>query len=125
MAVVAAHDRDAVALVDALVAKRAGERVGALVRLREGERAELVDDRRLVGIVDRARLAEPSAGEAPQRDVGARAIRASLSGRIGRSTPGLDQGAQLEEAVGDRPERNLDAPCQGRLASELSLDPRS
>ena len=47
-AVVAAHDRDAVAGADAVRGERAGERVGAAVQLAEAERAELVDQRRLV-----------------------------------------------------------------------------
>ncbi len=48
-AVVAAHDRDAVARADALGGERVGERVRALVDLAEGERPGLVDDREVVG----------------------------------------------------------------------------
>ena len=47
VAVVAAQDRHAVALVDARVREGVGEAVGAPVELREGQRAELVDQRGL------------------------------------------------------------------------------
>ena len=52
-AVVAAHDRDAVAFADAGLPQAPGERVGALLSLAEGERSALVDDRRPVGVADR------------------------------------------------------------------------
>ncbi len=54
-AVVAAHHRHAVALDDAGVGERVGQRVRALVQLGEAERPELVDDRRLVGEAVRQR----------------------------------------------------------------------
>ena len=73
-AVVAAHDGDAVALVDALVGERVREGVGAAVDLLEGERAELVDDgsrirvpQRLHGVAERRRRA-PGEIEAPEAD---------------------------------------------------------
>src|SRR5262245_4036012 len=63
VAVVAAHDRHAISEPDSLVAESAGESVGAAVRLFEGERARLVDDRRLVRVVERvARGAERGGG---------------------------------------------------------------
>ena len=49
-AVVAAHDRDVVALVDAVVGERVRERVRALLDLAERELPELVDQRDLVGV---------------------------------------------------------------------------
>ena len=49
-AVVAAHDRHAVARADALGAQRVGERVRALVDLRERQRPGLVDQREAVGM---------------------------------------------------------------------------
>ena len=52
-AVVAAHDRHAVALDDARVRERVRERVGAPVHVGEGQRAQLVDQRRLVRVADR------------------------------------------------------------------------
>ena len=47
-AVVSAHDPDPVASPDAEPGERVGERVGAAVQLLEGERAAIVDQRRLV-----------------------------------------------------------------------------
>src|SRR3712207_7399695 len=47
-AVVAAEDRDAVAVADARLGERVGQRVRALVDLGERERPELVDDREAV-----------------------------------------------------------------------------
>ena len=52
-AVVATHDRDPVSLPHALCGKAPGERVGATVDLGEGQRARLVLEHRLVGMVDR------------------------------------------------------------------------
>jgi hypothetical protein len=63
-AMVAAHDRDPVALAEALVGERVGKRVRAGLHLGEAERAHLVDERGLVPAGDRA-------GDDPGRRAGA------------------------------------------------------
>ena len=60
-AVVAAHDRDGVALADPALGQRAGQRVAAPVHLAEGQRAQLVDDADAVGVEHRDRV-EPAGG---------------------------------------------------------------
>jgi hypothetical protein len=65
VAVVAHHQAHVVALVDALVGERVRERVRALVHLLEGDVAELVDDRVLVGIEQRGALVAGGGRRAP------------------------------------------------------------
>ena len=82
-AVVAGHDRHVVALVDAVVGERVGERVRALLDLPERELAELVDQRDLVGVAGGRRLVAGGGRDAPADDAdgGAeRAIRAAGAG---------------------------------------------
>ena len=57
--------RDPVALGDAEVGERPGQRVGAAVHLAERQRAELVDDRGPVRVEPRGAV-KPPAGPAPQ-----------------------------------------------------------
>ena len=64
-AVVAAHDRHAVARADALGAQRVGERVRALVDLRERQRPGLVDQREAVGMARCGGLVAGGRGGAP------------------------------------------------------------
>ncbi len=68
-AVVAAHDRHAVALLDAGVGQAGGQRVGALVDLLEGQGAQLVDQGGAVRVADRAgdEAGRGAAAPAPQR----------------------------------------------------------
>ena len=82
-AVVAGHDRDVVALVDAVVGERVRERVRALVDLAERQLPELVDDRDLVGVArgGGARSRRPACAPAHER-----------SGRCAASGPGARSG---------------------------------
>jgi hypothetical protein len=64
-AVVAAHDRHAVARADALGGERVRQRVGALVHLAERERPRLVDDRAVVGEAGGRRLESRGRRRAP------------------------------------------------------------
>ncbi len=85
-AVVAAHDGDRAALLDAALGQGVRECVGALVQLAEGERPELVDDADPVG------RAEGERGEAarPARSpttASVPTIRASATGEYGRMIP--------------------------------------
>ena len=82
-AMVAAEDRDAVALADAEVAPRVGQRVGAGVDLLEGQRPQLVDDRRACrdGVRRRPRSRPPASGpSAPWSSPCGRACRAAWDG---------------------------------------------
>ena len=65
-AVVAAHHRDRVALLDAEVGQAAGEGVAPSVHLAEGQLAELVDEPDPVGVPDREGD-EATRGPVPQR----------------------------------------------------------
>ena len=80
-AVVAAHQRDRVALADAELGQRAGQRVAAAVHLAEGQLAELVDQRRPGRGRVTARVANPPAGPVPHC-FRTRASPASLRGRV-------------------------------------------
>jgi hypothetical protein len=113
-AVVAAHDPDAVALLDALLGEGVRERVGALVDVLEGQRPELVDDRRGVRVARgrggvAARRRGPEADEADDRAedvVGAsRAQDARLDERLDRVQLGCDLGGHLP-----RQRRHLSPP---------------
>ena len=87
-AVVAAHDRDAVARPDPGLAPGVGERVRALVDLPEGERARLVDDRRRRRDsarrtrCSRRRASAPSGPARPPCAGGGRAARADDPGFV-------------------------------------------
>ena len=87
--------------------------------------AELVDDRRLVAGSWIAPRRCPSAGEVPQR-ASSRAIRASLSGRIGRDDPASARTFGVEGPVGERAQRSASLPRQaGRGLSRTRSHGRS
>ncbi len=99
-AVVAAHDPDAVAVADAHLREGVGEGVGATMHLLEGQRAALVDQRRLVRVVNRrGRDAEGRRG-APAQEGGSDLH--GLVGAVQAEDPGLAQNPGLEDGVGDR-----------------------
>ena len=75
-AVVAAHDRDAVARADAARAQRVGEPVAAVVQLAEGQLAELVDDRGPVGVAGSPSRRTRRRGRSPSAAGSRRAGRA-------------------------------------------------
>jgi hypothetical protein len=111
-AMVAAHDPDPVAVADPDPLEGVGERVGAPLKLLEAERAALVDQRRLVRVVDRRR------GDAERRR-GAPADQRGddLDGFVGTveaGDPGLVQDLDLERFV-----RGL-LPRGRRYRSELA-----
>ncbi len=83
-AVVAAHDGDAVALVDAVVGQRVRERVRAPVDLRERERAELVDHGGVVGAGESTRRGSRARGSAPRPGTGGRCARGGRAASAGR-----------------------------------------
>src|SRR5919106_3754136 len=98
-AVVAAHHRHAVALDDPGVREGVSQRVRALVQLAEGERAELVDDRLLVGkgVRQRDRAGGRAAPPAGQR-------LEDLHGPVGphrTDHAGLGQDLRASERVDD------------------------
>jgi hypothetical protein len=98
-AVVAAHDRHAVALLHPRVRERRRERVRAPVDLLEGQRAELVDDGHVVRIPRRRRgvARGGSRAEADERlDHTGEAVRSR-----GADDPGTHQGPGHPELVGD------------------------
>ena len=109
-AVVAAHDPDPVAFVDTEPGERVGESVGAAVQLLEGERAALVDQRRVVRMVDRRRD-RPGGGRDPvlSEDNGhpRQLVRADRA-----QHPGLGQDPDLEGAVRDPAPRVRNPRCQ-------------
>ena len=84
-AVVAAHDRDAVARADALGGERVRERVRALVHLAEGERPGLVDDREVVGEAGGGGLEAGGRRRAPADQRAARRGTAGPAAAGGRS----------------------------------------
>ena len=98
-AVVAGHDRDVVALVDAVVGERVRERVGALVDLAERELPELVDQPDLVGVAMGGRLVAGGGRGAPadEGDGGAQ----EAVGALDPDDPGLRQRDQRVQLVGD------------------------
>jgi hypothetical protein len=103
-AVVAAHDRDAVALEDSVVAQRVGERVRALVDLAECERPRLVDDRLAVGVAQRCDRVAGGGGRAEVL-----ADRQHLDELVRpqrRNDPARDHDARHEEFLGE-PVRKL------------------
>ncbi len=97
-AVVAAHDRDPVAARDPPPGEGAGERVGAPVQLPEGERAALVDQGRVVRMVDR-RDNRAGGGRCPALGQHRHRPR-QLVGADRAQQPCLVQDLHLEGAIG-------------------------
>ena len=98
-AVVAGHDRHVVALVDAVVGERVGERVRALLDLPERQLPELVDQRDLVGVARGGRLIAGGGRDAPADQADGGAERAV--GPLEPDDPGLREGDQGLQRVGD------------------------